>query len=84
MLPNSKTNKPYISDPQHSRQARTQVTEDLQLRNSPKLEDIPALCNKDIATIINKASRKLVNFLRKKTYYVTAIVTPYAILVRTE
>jgi len=30
------------------------------------LEDIPALCKKAIATIINKANRKLADFLRKK------------------
>ena len=38
----------------------------LQLPDPPNLEDIPALCNKAIATIINKANRKLVDALRKK------------------
>ena len=66
MLPNPKTNKPFTNVPQHTNQTQTQANEVLQLLDSPKLEDIPALCNKAIATIVNKANRKLVSSLRKK------------------
>jgi len=66
MLPNPKTNILPTTDPQHTRQTQTQASEVLQLTDSPKLEDIPALCNTAIATIINKANRKLVDSLRKK------------------
>jgi len=51
---------------QHTTKTQTQATEVLKLIDPPKLEDIPALCNKDIATIVNKANRKLVESLRKK------------------
>ena len=66
MLPNSKTNKPSITDPQHTRRTQTQATEVLQHIDSPKLEVIPSLCNKAIGTIVNKANRKLVDSLQKK------------------
>jgi len=66
MLPKPKTNTPTTTDPQHTKQAQTQASEVLQLPGPPKLDDIPALCNKVIATILNKANRKLVDSLRKK------------------
>jgi hypothetical protein len=67
MLPNPKTNKPFTTDPQNTKQTQTQASEVLQLLDPPNLEDIPALlCNKAIATIMNKANRKLVDSLRKK------------------
>ena len=66
MLPKPKTNTATTADPQHTKQTHTQATEVLQLPDPPKLEDIPALCNKDMATIINKANHKLVDSLRKK------------------
>ena len=66
MLPNPKTNTPTAPDPQHTKQTQTQISEVLKLSDPSKLEDIPALCNKAIATIINKANCKLVDSLRKK------------------
>jgi hypothetical protein len=66
MLSNPKTDKPPTTDPQHTKKTQTQASEVPQLSDSPKVEDIPGLCNKAIATIINKANRKLVGSLRKK------------------
>ena len=66
MIPNPKTNTPSTNDPQHIKQTQTQASEVLQLPDPPNPEDIPALCNKAIATIINKANRKLDVSLRKK------------------
>ena len=66
MLPNPNTNTPPTTDPQHTKQTQTQASEVLQLPDPPSLENIPALCNKAIATILNKANRKLVDSLRKK------------------
>ena len=65
-LPKSKASTPTTTDPQHTEQTQTQARKVLQLPDSSKLEDISALCNKAIANIINKASRKLVDSLRKK------------------
>ena len=66
MLPNPKTGKTPTTDPQHTKQTQTQATEVLYLPDSLKLEDIPALCNKAIVSIINKANRKLTDSLREK------------------
>ena len=66
MLPKPKTNTPTTTDPRHTKQTQTQASEVLQLPDPPNLEDIPALCNKAIAIIINKANRKLADSLRKK------------------
>ena len=66
MLLNPKTNKSSTTDPQHTKQTQTQANEVLQLSNMPNLEDIPALRNIAIATIINKANCKLVDSLWKK------------------
>ena len=53
MLPIPKTNKPSTTDPNHTKQTQTQANEVLQLSDSsPNLENIPALCNKAIVTII--------------------------------
>jgi len=38
----------------------------LHLPETPKLEDIPSLCHKSIASIIGKASHKLMDMVRKK------------------
>ena len=65
MLPKPKTNKPTTADP-YTPKTQAQAKEVLQLPNPPKLEDIPSMCNKAIATIIDKAKRKLVESLRKK------------------
>jgi hypothetical protein len=67
MLPNPKTSKVLTTDPQLTKQTQTQATEIHRLPDSPKLEDIPALCNKAIDAIINKANRKLTDSLRKKS-----------------
>jgi hypothetical protein len=69
MLPKPKTNKPPTTDPQHTKQTQTQAIEVLQHSYSPILEDIPALCNKAIATITDKANRKIVD-RKKKTNYI--------------
>jgi len=66
MLPNPKTNKPFTTDPQHTKQTQAQASEVLQLPDPPNLEDIPTLCNEAIVTIMNKANSKLVDSLRKK------------------
>ena len=66
MLPNPKTNILSTTDPQHTKQTQTQASDVLQLPNPPNLENIPALGNKAITTIINKANHKLVDSLRKK------------------
>ena len=54
------------TDPQYTKQTQTQASEATQLPDPPKLEDIPALCNKVIATIMNKVNRKLVHSLTKR------------------
>ena len=66
ILPNLKTAKQSTYEPRHTTQSRIKATEVLQLKDSTKLEDIPALCHKAITTIINKANRKLADSLRKK------------------
>jgi hypothetical protein len=66
LLPKPKTNATTATDPQDTKQTQTQASEVLQHSDPPNLEDIPALCNKAIATIINKANHKLVDSLRKK------------------
>jgi hypothetical protein len=66
MLPKPNANTPNATDTTRTTQTRTQATEVLQLTDPPQLEDIPALCHRAITTIINKASRKLANSLRKK------------------
>jgi len=42
------------------------ATKVLHLTDTPKLEDIPYLCHKAIASIISKANRKLMDTIRKK------------------
>jgi hypothetical protein len=42
------------------------ATKVLNLTDTPKLEDIPAVCHKAIATIIIKSNRKLMDTIRKK------------------
>ena len=66
MLPNPKHNTPPTNEPKHTEQTQSQARELLQLSDPSKLEDIPALCHKAIATIINKANCKLIDSLRKK------------------
>ncbi len=66
MLPIPNTNATTATDPHYTKQTQTQASEVLELPDPPSLEDIPALCNKAIATIINKVNRKLVDSLRKK------------------
>jgi hypothetical protein len=66
LLPKPNTNSTTATDPQHTNQTQTQASKVLQLPDPPNLEDIPALCNKAIATIINKANRELVAALRKR------------------
>jgi hypothetical protein len=63
ILPNIKTNNSSTTEPQHTTQTRIKAIEVFQLENSPKLEDIPALSHKAIATIINKANHKLADSL---------------------
>ncbi len=64
MLPNPKTTKSFISDPQHTTQTQTHASEVLRLTDPPNLDDIPALCNKAIATIINKANHKVIEVIK--------------------
>ena len=66
MLPYAKLKTPNTTDSPHTIQTRTQASDVLQLLDPPNLEDIPALCHKAIAVIINKANRKLADSLRKK------------------
>jgi hypothetical protein len=67
MLSKSKTNTHTTPDPKRiTAQTRTQASEILQLPDPPELEDIPALCHKAIAAIVNKANNKLVDSFRKK------------------
>jgi hypothetical protein len=63
MLPKPKTDTQVTTDSAHTTQTRTQARE---LPDPPELEDIPALCHKAIAVIINKVNRKLADSLRKK------------------
>jgi hypothetical protein len=64
MLPKPNTDTPNATNPQSTTQTRTQASEVQQLPNPPELEDIPALCHKTIAAIINKANHKLADSLR--------------------
>ncbi len=66
MLPKPTTATPITTNPNSTTQTRTQASEILQLPDPPELEDIPALCHKAIAVSINKANRKLADYLRKK------------------
>jgi len=66
LIPKPKTNATTATEPQQTKQTQTQASEVLQLPDPPNLEDILALRSKSIATIINKANRKLVDSLRKK------------------
>jgi hypothetical protein len=66
MLPKPKTDTPTTINSAHTIQTRTQASEVLKLPDPPKLEDIPALCHKAIAVIINKANHKLADPLRRK------------------
>jgi hypothetical protein len=66
MLPKPNTDIPITTDTKSITQTHTQASEVLQLPDSPELEDIPALCHKAIAIIINKANRKLADTLPKK------------------
>ena len=66
MPPKPTQTTPPINDPNRTIQTQKNANEVLQLTETPKLEDIPALCHKAIASIINKANRKLTNSLRKK------------------
>jgi hypothetical protein len=66
MLPKPNTNTPIIMDTTRTTQTCTHATEVLQLSDPIYLEDIPSLCHRAIAVIINKANRKLADSLRKK------------------
>jgi hypothetical protein len=66
MLPKPNTDTPITADPKRTTQTCTQASEVLQLPDPPELEDIPALCHKAIAAIVNKANLKLADTLRKK------------------
>jgi hypothetical protein len=68
MLPKPTTNTPTTTDPQHTKQTQTQASEVVQLPDPPKLENISAMYNKAIATIINKAKRNLwTPYVKRKT-----------------
>ena len=66
MLRKPNTDTPITTNLKRTTQTRTQASEVLQLPDPPELEDILALCHKAIATIVNKANRKLADTLRKK------------------
>jgi hypothetical protein len=58
-----------INDPPDAPQDTShipQAAKILQLEDIPAIEDIPSLCNKAIATIINKANKKLTDTLHIK------------------
>jgi len=66
MLLKPNTDTPSTTNTKNTTQTRTQAGKVLQLPDPPELEDIPALCHKAIAVIINKANRNLADSLRKK------------------
>jgi hypothetical protein len=66
MVPKIKTDTPITADSTHTMQTHPQANEVLQLPDPPNLENIPALCHKAIAVIINKVNRKLADSIRKK------------------
>jgi hypothetical protein len=66
MLPKPNTDTPITTNPKSTTQTRTQASEVLQLPDPRTLQDIPALCHKAIAAIVNKANRKLADSPMKK------------------
>jgi hypothetical protein len=63
---NTTTNNPSTTKTQTFSPIQAKAAEVLQLSDPSKVDDIPTLCHKAIATIISKATKKLADSIWKK------------------